>query len=87
MRFDVQFRSRPAAGAQHRLRLELRTGLSAAGKPLVIEQTVKSSGLFARWTQVMLTGEDFKKAGSVAAWRATLWLGDALVAEQKSFLW
>ena len=32
-------------------------------------------------------GDSYRKVGEVIAWRATLWEGDRLVAEQKSFLW
>ena len=32
-------------------------------------------------------GEEFRSGGSVSAWRVSLWNGDQLVAEKKSFLW
>ena len=32
-------------------------------------------------------GEDFRAGGTVTAWRVSLWDGDQLVAEKKSFLW
>ena len=32
-------------------------------------------------------GEEFRSGGSVSAWRVSLWDGDQLVAEKKSFLW
>ena len=32
-------------------------------------------------------GEEFRSGGSVSAWRVSLWDGDHLVAEKKSFLW
>jgi len=34
-----------------------------------------------------LDGADFKRIGEVTAWRATLWDGDKMIGEQKSFLW
>ena len=36
---------------------------------------------------VKLDGEKYKKFGEVTAWRVTLWSGDQLIGEQKSFLW
>ena len=36
---------------------------------------------------VSLSGEEYQKLGELSAWRATLWEGDRLLAEQKSFLW
>ncbi len=32
-------------------------------------------------------GEEFRSGGRVSAWRVSLWEGDQLVAEKKSFLW
>jgi hypothetical protein len=43
--------------------------------------------LFSTWSQASLTGDAYKKFGELGAWRATLWDGNNLVAEQKSFLW
>jgi hypothetical protein len=34
-----------------------------------------------------VTGDEYKKLGELVAWRVTLWDGDKLLAEQKSFLW
>ena len=41
----------------------------------------------SRWTSLTLAGEDYKNFGEVTAWRVTLWDGEQLVGEQKSFLW
>jgi hypothetical protein len=46
-----------------------------------------TAGTFSRWTQFLMTGDEYKKFGMVVAWRATLWNGDTLLSEQKSFLW
>jgi len=32
-------------------------------------------------------GEEFRSGGTVSAWRVSLWDGDHLVVEKKSFLW
>jgi len=44
-------------------------------------------GIFRKWTPLKLDGDEFKNFGSVVAWRATIWNGDQLLGEQKSFLW
>jgi len=87
IRFDVQWKASNTAGAKLNLRAELR-GIGADGMPTqtVLEQTVKP-GIFSRWTSLPLAGADFKKFGSLIAWRVTLWDGDQMLGEQKSFLW
>ena len=42
---------------------------------------------FSKWTQLMLSGEDYKNFGELVAWRATLWEGETLLSEKRSFLW
>jgi hypothetical protein len=32
-------------------------------------------------------GDAYKQFGEVTAWRVSLWSGDQLLGEQKSFLW
>ena len=52
-----------------------------------LEQAAQKKGRFSNWSQMKLAGENFSKLGELVAWRATLWEGDRLLAEQKSFLW
>ena len=85
MRFAIQWKARVKDSGQLKLRVEVRSGKDAL--PLRLEQPVRRTGLFDRWTYLPLTGEGFRKSGEVAAWRATLWDADILLAEQKSFLW
>lgn len=85
IRFAIQWKARVKDSGQLKLRVEVRGSKDAI--PLGLEQPVKRTGLFHRWTSLPLTGEQFRKAGEVTAWRATLWDGDVLLAEQKSFLW
>jgi hypothetical protein len=42
---------------------------------------------FRRWTSPVLNGTAYKNFGAIAAWRVTLWSGDQMLGEQKSFLW
>jgi hypothetical protein len=87
LRYDVQWSSQHAGEAKLKLRLELR-GLGEGNTPkfktLAADVT---PGFFSQWTQLTLDGEDYRKFGAVTAWRATLWDGDRLVGEHKSFLW
>jgi len=87
VRFDILWKASDAAGAKLKLRVELR-GIGEHGLPTqtVLEQTV-SPGIFSRWTSLPLAGADYKKFGALIAWRATLWDGDEMLGEQKSFLW
>lgn len=85
MRFDVQWKSNPTN--QFALRIELRGNKAGVGTSLQVEQKVKYTGFFSSWSKVSLTREDMARLGELSAWRATLWDGARLVAEQRSFLW
>lgn len=87
IRYDIQWKARAAKGTVLKLRVELR-GEAKGGLPrqTQLEKEVKP-GWFSKWTSLTLGGEDYKKFGEVVAWRATLWDGDHLMGEQKSFLW
>jgi hypothetical protein len=90
LRFDVLWRGRAAGGTALKLRAELR-GTAKGNLPsqttLETEVKVGGSGSTSRWAALALAGADYQKFGEVSAWRVTLWNGDQLVAEQKSFLW
>ncbi|HTR40476.1 MAG TPA: hypothetical protein VMH87_02510 [Pseudomonadales bacterium] len=87
MRFDVQWKAKHVEGLTLKLRLELR-GVTRGGMPTAktLEQNVESK-IFHHWTTLTLSGADYKSFGVLSAWRATLWDGDQLLGEQKSFLW
>jgi hypothetical protein len=87
IRYDVQWRARGATSPLL-LRLELR-GVAQGNLPRqkTIEAEVKAKWGFSCWSQLSLTGEDYKDFGEVTAWRLTLWSGSQLLSEQKSFLW
>ena len=83
LRYDVQC----SADEKLKLRLELR-GVGEGGKPKVkILESEVATGSFNNWTEIKLTGDDYKNFGTVLAWRTTLWNGDKQLGEQKSFLW
>lgn len=85
LQFAVQWGSRDTRSA--RLRVELRGNRGKSGTTATLESQVRYRGLFTSWSKVSLTGDDYQKFGELSAWRATLWDGDRLLAEQKSFLW
>jgi hypothetical protein len=86
-RFDIQWKARRARGAALTMRLELLTTTSTKDRPLVFEQAVAARTGTARWVKIPVVGQEFEKAGELIAWRVTLWNGNSLLAEQKSFLW
>ncbi len=87
IRFDVLWQVENPAAAKYKLRIELR-GIGAAGKPTRSFREVEvSPPLLRRWDYLVLGGADYRNFGQLVAWRATLWRGDQLLSEQKSFLW
>jgi hypothetical protein len=87
IRFDVCWKARHARHKTLTLRVELR-GVGAGGMPTeaALEQTVTPK-IFHHWISLTLAGQNYKKLGTLAAWRATLWNGQQKIGEQKSFLW
>ncbi len=87
IRFDVLWRGRSATNEVATLRVELRgTAKGDLPSKTSLETQVRITGT-GHWARLKLDGEDYKKFGEVTAWRATLWSGDQLLGEQKSFLW
>jgi hypothetical protein len=87
VRFDVLWKASNAKGATLKLRAELLgVGDRSLPRQTVLETNV-APHLFRHWTSVTLGGDEFRKVGSLVAWRVTLWNGDRLLGEQKSFLW
>ena len=87
IRYDVHWSAKNAGDTKLQLRLELR-GLGEGNTPKfkTLEAEV-TPGFFSQWTQLTLDGDEYRKFGAVTAWRATLWDGDRMVGEHKSFLW
>jgi hypothetical protein len=87
IRYDVQWSAKNAGNARLKIRIELRgTTSSNLPKFKTLEAEVKD-GYFSTWTPLPLTGEAYHQFGAVTAWRATIWDGERLLGEQKSFLW
>ena len=87
VRFDVWWGAQRAGTEPLQLRAELR-GIATNGLPrLTVLETNVVPGRFRRWTSLTLNGQRWKDFGSLIAWRVTLWNGDRMLGEQKSFLW
>ncbi len=88
MRFAIQWKTHGGVYSPLKLRVEIR-GAVKDGLPThtVLETEVKPGGWFSHWASLPLTGDAWVKSGEVTAWRATLWEGDQLLSEEKSFLW
>jgi hypothetical protein len=86
IRFDVQWSAANTGSAELKLRLELRgSGTNSLPHQTTLGQTIAPNS--SHWTSLTLGGDDRKNFGDVTAWRATLWAGDQMLGEQKSFLW
>ena len=88
MRFNVQWKAKGQAAAPLKLWLEMR-GVARGDYPkrLTLETPVVPRNSYSHWTRFDLVGESYKEFGQVTAWRVTLWEGDKLLGEQRSFLW
>jgi hypothetical protein len=85
LRFDIKWRGGGLDAEMAKLRVEVRSS-TAGVPPQVFEQQIKPDGR-ANWTGVLVSAEEYRKIGKMESWRATLLVGDKVLAEQKSFLW
>lgn len=85
MRFDVHWQPGPYTNLT--LRIELRGANAQQTTQQVLSQTFAIRSHGSRWSSLTLPEGPHRQFGRLTAWRATLWDGSLLVAEQKSFLW
>jgi hypothetical protein len=85
LRFDIKWRGGGLGVEIAKLRVEVRSS-KAGVSPQVFQQQIKPSG-HANWTGVLVSAEEYRKIEKMESWRATLLVGDKVLAEQKSFLW
>jgi hypothetical protein len=87
VQFDVLWKASNAKDEKLKLRVELRgVGEHGLPKETTLEKEVAPK-FFRSWTPLTLDGTDYRNFGALVAWRATLWDGDKILGEQKSFLW
>jgi len=87
IRFDVHWRAGTLPATSLKLRLELRTARARDGSPLILEEPLTGVRHRSGWSHLILSGDAWRRAGSVVAWRACLVADSGEVAELKSFLW
>lgn len=87
IRFDIHYKVQGPAMDNLRLRVELRgTASGTLPSKAVLEAAVKPAR-FSHWISLPLTGAEYERFGEVTAWRVTLWDGEELLSDYKSFLW
>lgn len=87
IRFNVQWKAPYQNYDVLTLRIEAKGGKGKEPTLVIMEQPVKLTTVFSKWTAVTLSGEAYQDFGELISWRATLLSGTNVVAEQKSFLW
>ena len=89
LRFNVQWKTKGPAWEPLTLRLELRgTATGDLPREIILDEKPATKGKWlTRWTGITLSPEEFTRLGTVTAWRASLWEGQTLLAQQQSFLW
>jgi hypothetical protein len=85
MQFQIQWKARTIEPLK--LRLEMRGTKAAETTTVTLEAPVRHLAGFSKWTELTLKGDDYSKLGDLNSWRVSLWDGEKLLAEQKSFLW
>jgi hypothetical protein len=85
-RFDIQYKARRKDGPV-RLRLELRGSKTGLGSAKIFESEELPARWGSSWGRIALDKGTHEAVGSIIAWRASLWRGDEMIAEQQSFLW
>jgi hypothetical protein len=85
LRFDVLLRA--PRSPRLVLQAELRGTLDNKPTTATIRSPLPAHSGGREWESATLEGEDYRKMGEMLAWRVTIWEGETLLAEQKSFLW
>jgi hypothetical protein len=87
LQFDVQWKAKVKDSTRLKLRLEARGSKSHVIEPLVVEKSTLPKGWFSNWSAIKLDNTTYEQLGDIVSWRISLWEGDRLLAEEKSFLW
>jgi hypothetical protein len=87
-RFAIQWKASAPESEPLKLHVEL-LGIAKTDTPkqTTLDLTVHQQHRFSHWSYISLSEDDYKAFGEITAWRVTLWDGDQLLGEQKSFLW
>ena len=85
LRFDVQWRA--AEPGPLSLRVDLRGVVSNRVTTAQLVTPLSEGGRFSRWSDLKLSGNPYHEFGEMTAWRVSLWQGEQMLAERRSFLW
>ena len=85
LQFDIQWRA-PATG-RLKLLVEMRGTLGSRVTSARLELPLHTGGARSHWSKTALTSGDYARFGDLTAWRVSLWDGERLLDDQKSFLW
>jgi hypothetical protein len=85
MQYEVLWTASRRVSGPLRLRLELRG--AEGGVPETVEMPVKRGFWGRRWTRVLVPPDQYRRLGTVTAWKATLLESGKTLAESRSFLW
>src|SRR3974390_3938935 len=86
LRFYIQWKTKGPVWQPLTVRVEMR-GIAEGNLPkqLVLAQPVENpGGPLSHWTSVTLSSNDYKRIGSVTAWRVTFWEGKTLLGQEHS---
>jgi hypothetical protein len=87
LRVAVQWKTKGDDGSNLRLRVEMRGLRGNTLRAKTLEKPAVKNGWFNHWTEVRLTGADYKDFGELVSWRVSLWDGPKELSTQQSFLW
>jgi hypothetical protein len=85
LRFMVNWKA--GSNGELKMRVEMRGSKEEKIGTTALQANVRHIGGFSKWTELALKGEPYQNFGELMAWRVTLWDGEKLIAEEKSFLW
>jgi len=85
IQFDVQWKAAKPQGLK--VKIEMRGSKDNAARVFTVEKPLIKETFFGHWMKLKVDEQQFRELGTLLAWRATLWDGDKLLSEQKSFLW
>lgn len=85
MQYEVLWTASRRVSGPLKLRLELRGAEGEASE--TVETAVKRGFLGRRWSRVLVPRDQFRRLGTVTAWKATLLESGKPLAEARSFLW
>jgi hypothetical protein len=85
LRFDIEWKTSAPAKVPLTFRVEIRS--TKDPQLFTVDQTVHRPPWYNRWTGIRLDKATLDRLGEIVAWRVSLWDGERLLSDQRSFLW